>query len=337
MNTLALDIGGANIKLAHRAGETRSRPFALWREPEALPTVLRQTAAGLQVDAVVLTMTAELCDCYATKAAGVVAVLEAAVEAFPGVGIEVWGIDGAFHPVEAVRRTPALAAAANWLALATVAARLAGAGAGRSLLIDVGSTTADLIPLHDGAVAAKAWDDTSRLREGELVYAGVGRTPVFALADRLPFRGRAVRLCAELFATTRDIYLTLGETPEAPDDLDTADNRPATVEAARDRLARTIGADRDGFTPADARALAVSADAALTARLVDAAFQVIGAGGRPSRVIVSGSGEFLAARAAGRIVARGGTVTALGSLWGPAGSEAACARALLELRHGGDA
>ena len=70
-------------------------------------------------------MTAELCDCYPTKAEGVLAILEAATQAAGRPSLLVWGIDGRFHELDEIRRRPLLAAAANWLALATAAARLA--------------------------------------------------------------------------------------------------------------------------------------------------------------------------------------------------------------------
>jgi probable H4MPT-linked C1 transfer pathway protein len=328
---LALDIGGANVKLAHATGGVRSRPFALWREPDALPRVLAEAADGLPpFRRVLLTMTAELCDCFPTKRLGVLAVLDAVSAAFPGRPVSVWGLDGRFHEPGDVRDRPEIAAASNWLALATAAAGLAGVGP--ALLIDIGSTTTDLIPLDGGRVVATATDDTGRLRSGELVYAGVRRTPLCALAASLPFRGRATRLCAELFATTLDVYLTLGALAEDRSDTTTADGRPATVGAALDRLARMVGADRDGFSPADALALSRSADEVLLLRLTEAVLEACRPlGGRPDAVIAGGSGEFLAERLARRVVSPGGRVIGLGELWGPDASAAACARALLIL------
>ena len=179
------------------------------------------------------------------------------------------------------RRQPHLAAAANWLALANLAAR--SIPESRGLLIDIGSTTTDLIPLDRGGVAARGRSDTERLQTGELVYAGVRRTPVCALATELPFRGIATGLAAEIFASTLDVYLTLGDIAANPSDLSTADGRPATVEAARDRLARMVGADRDGFSQEDALAFAHAADECLIDRLVARGRAGHGADDRPPR------------------------------------------------------
>jgi probable H4MPT-linked C1 transfer pathway protein len=275
-------------------------------------------------------MTAELCDCYPTRAVGVRSVLEATLAASEGRPVAVWGVDGRFHGVDEVGDRPDLAAAANWLALAIRAARLIPPGPG--LLIDVGSTTTDLIPLLDGRARPGGRTDTERLQTGELVYVGVRRTPLCAVARELPFRGRPTGLTAELFATTLDVYLTLGEIPPDPDDLSTADGRPATAGAARDRLARMVGADREGFDSGDADAFARAADEVVLARLEAAALGATWPGlGRPRHAVVAGSGEFLARRLAGRVLETGGSVVSLAQAWGPVASVAACAHALVEL------
>lgn len=328
---LALDVGGANLKAAHSSGQSRALPFELWKRPDELARALGSLVATLPAaDRVALTMTAELCDCYPTKAVGVRAVLDAVQSGSEGRPTLVWGIDGRFHEVEEVREVPRLAAAANWLALATLAARLIPEGPG--LLVDIGSTTADLIPLIDGRVAVRGRTDTDRLQTGELVYAGVRRTPICSLGAELPFRGRSTGLTAELFATTLDVYLTLGEIPSDPKDLSPADGRPATADASVDRLARMVGADRDGFTAEDAFAFAQAADESLIGRLERAARRVTEATiGRPRNAVVAGSGEFLARRLASRVLGPGGSVVSLAEAWGPVASSAACAHALVEL------
>ena len=269
-------------------------PFEVWKRPDDLSSVIAAAAAALPASTrAAVTMTAELCDCYPTKTVGVNTVLDAAVAGLPGRSIVVWGVDGEFHGVADARRQPHLIAAANWLALATLAARVIPNS--RGLLIDIGTTTTDLIPLDHGRVAARGRSDTERLQTGELVYAGVRRTPVCALATELPFRGVPTGLAAEIFASTLDVYLTLGEIASNPTDLSTADGRPSTVEAARDRLARMIGNDSDGFSAEDAQAFAQAADACLLERLTLATERATKPTiGRPNAAVLSGSGEFLA-------------------------------------------
>jgi probable H4MPT-linked C1 transfer pathway protein len=153
------------------------------------------------------------------------------------------------------------------------------------------------------------------LRAGELVYTGVQRSPVCALVSEIPWRGAMYPVAQELFATTWDAYLTLGELPEEAENTSTADGRPATKEAARDRLARMICADREMFTPDDALAAARHIRDGQLALLIRAANGVVA---RPSdrrhlaprdefisrsemTALVCGTGEFLARQVAARL------------------------------------
>ena len=168
---VALDIGGANIKAAHSSGQALTIPFEVWKRPDELGRAIAAAAAALPLaDRAVVTMTAELCDCYPTKAVGVGAVLDAAVEGLQGRSIVVWGSTAQFHSVAEIRQNPQLAAAANWLALATLAARLVPAS--RGILIDIGTTTADLIPIDSGQVRRRGRTDTERLPDRRACLRG---------------------------------------------------------------------------------------------------------------------------------------------------------------------
>jgi probable H4MPT-linked C1 transfer pathway protein len=329
---IALDVGGANLKIAHETGPALTVSFEVWKRPGELARAIRAAVAKLPPSGhAAVTMTAELCDCFPTKGVGVKAVLDAVITALPRHTIAVWGVDGEFHLTGDIRRQPLLAAAANWLALAILAARLVREEC--ALLIDIGSTTTDLIPLDRGIVAARGKkNDTERLQFGELVYAGIRRTPVCALATELPFRGVSTGLAAEVFATTLDIYVTLGDIAPDPGDQSTADGRPATVSCARDRLARMVGADREGFSTDDALALAQAADHCLVRRLQIAAERACQPRiGRPTAAVVAGSGEFLARRLAEQLIEPGGRIISLNDEWGAMASSAACAHALAVL------
>jgi probable H4MPT-linked C1 transfer pathway protein len=333
MSWLALDIGGANLKAAHSDGLATTERFEVWRRPAELGTAIARLAATLPpFDRAAITMTAELCDCYSTRAEGVLAILDAATHALGDRPLVVWGINGAFHDPAVIRRRPLLAAGANWIALATVAARLVGDL--RGLMIDIGSTTTDLVALDKGRVASRGLFDTQRLWTGELVYAGVRRTPLCALATELPFghKGQPIGLASELFATTLDVFLTLGDIDPDPTDLATADGRGATVAAARDRLARMICADRQSFSSKLAVELSQTIADCLLRRLAQAADRVCQTTiGTPEVAVVAGSGEFLARRLAGRVLGPDRPIVSLADAWGRDASTAACARALLML------
>jgi hypothetical protein len=330
MDVLALDIGGANLKLASSAGAMRSEPFEVWRRPQELAGSLADLIAPYPRDLVAVTMTAELCDCFETKAAGVHAILDAVEWAAAQHGhaapIRVWLSDGRLVAPAEARGQPLAAAAANWVALATWAGRFCHAGP--ALLIDIGSTTSDIIPLLDGRAVPAGRTDLDRLARGELVYSGVRRTPVCAVLNRLRLGDRSVRVAAEWFATMEDVYVWRGELPERPDSAGTADARPALRTWARDRLARLVCADRTQLDDSAIGSIAEQAARAQLDLLVAARSEVEARLPRAAdHVIVAGSGEFLARR----VVSGADRVTSLAEQLGPAASHAACAYALAVL------
>ena len=143
-----------------------------------------------------------------------------------------------------------LVAASNWHALAKFAGRYAKQGP--ALMLDIGSTTSDLIPLLDGIPQALGQTDPDRLLSGELLYTGVERSPICAVTHKLPWRGQQCPVAHELFATTLDAYLVLQAFSEQPNNMHTADGRPATRRFAEQRLARMFCADPETFNSEDA-------------------------------------------------------------------------------------
>ncbi|MBI2479489.1 MAG: H4MPT-linked C1 transfer pathway protein, partial [Planctomycetia bacterium] len=251
MQWLALDIGGANLKIADGLGHAESISFELWRDPDHLTQELRTLIVQApHCDHLAVTMTGELADCFETKAAGVTFILDALDRAADGRHTRVYLSDGSLVAPQVAKRRPASVAAANWHVLARFATRFTHRQP--SLLIDVGSTTCDVIPLLDGEPATNHRSDTTRLLHGELLYAGVERTPVCALVSELPYRGHRCPIAREFFATTRDVYTLLGQLPEQPLSHNTADGRATTKAASRARVARMICADSEDFNHRDA-------------------------------------------------------------------------------------
>ncbi len=331
---LGLDIGGANLKAACADGAARSRPFALWQHPEQLGAELAALLRQLPpFDLLAVTMTAELCDCFDTKREGVNRVLDAVEASANGKPVLVWTTEGRFVPVGPAREEPLSVAAANWLALAAFAGRYCPAGP--ALLIDIGSTTTDIVPLLDGVPVPTGRNDLERLAAGELVYTGVSRTPVCAVLPEVVWRGHTFAPAAELFATTRDAYLLLGDVPEAPDDVNTADGRPATRSYAHARMARMVCADAEVLALDDALAIARQVRQAQEKLLREALAVVSGRlPGLPSCAVLSGSGEFLARRVLAEAAPRT-TVLSLNEQIGVEASEAACAYAVAVLASEG--
>jgi probable H4MPT-linked C1 transfer pathway protein len=286
VSVLGLDIGGANLKIAHSSGTAALEPFELWKHPNALLDVLR-TQMDLQppFELLAVTMTGEICDCFTTKREGVAAILDSVTRLAAHHPVLVWQTDGQLVDVATAKSRPIRTAAANWSALAHYAGRYVPKGSG--LLIDIGSTTTDIVPLAEGKPATAAQSDLERLRCHEMIYTGVRRTPVCAL---LGAEG-----AAEWFATTLDVYLLLGLIAEDANDRRTADGRPATRVAAQARLARMLCADSEELSEAATNALAVQVSKRQIELIRRATTMVASTLQSPlCGIVLAGSGEFLA-------------------------------------------
>jgi probable H4MPT-linked C1 transfer pathway protein len=334
MKWLALDIGGANLKAADGQGFAVSHPFPMWENPRQLTDALRAMISLVpKVDHIATTMTGELADCFTTKAEGVKFILNALQVAADGRHTRVYLTNGKLVSLQTAMRQPLLAASSNWHALASFAGRYSPEGSG--LLVDVGSTTCDMIPLVDGVPVTIGKTDPNRMVNGELVYSGVQRSPVCAIASLVPWRGRKCPLAQELFATMWDVYLMLGDLPEEPNATHTADHRPATKVAARDRLARSICADRETFSETDARLVADALAQAQLRKIAAIAVQLIARLQQPPHtVVISGRGEFLARRILDELKLKAAVVSLSREL-GPELSRCAPAHALAVIAREG--
>lgn len=329
MSWLAADIGGANLKLADSGTFTRTRAFAMWRHPHQLSAQLQEMlAAAPSHRNLAVTMTGELADCFTTKVEGVRFILQQVQQALPSDWqSRVYLTDGRLVSIPTALDEPWAAAASNWHALAAFAGRFVPCGP--AMMIDIGSTTCDLIPLVDGCPASIGRDDTARMLGGHLLYTGVQRSPICAVLERVPYRGAVCPPAQEWFATMRDAYLVLGEIEEQPECCETADGRPATRQAARARLARMVCADLSQFDSADAEAMARAA-AEAQARHLASAFRQAAATVTPAAIIVSGQGDFLLRRML-RIVGFGGPILWLADRLNRTVSQVATAHALAVL------
>ena len=324
---IGLDIGGVNTKAVRRGdGPPRTvlRPYDLIRDREALTTVLHDVAAALggePAELVALTMTAELSDEFRTKREGVGFVLDAVEAAFPGRVLVFTTAGELVRPTEA-RARPLEVAAANWVAGArAVAARHADA-----LMLDVGSTTTDVIPIAAGRLAAGGRTDLDRLLAGELVYTGALRTNLAAIAPRVPVRGGWCPVASEWFAISADVHLILGHLAPAAYTCPTPDGRAATVAFARERVARLVCSDLEQLGRGEVDGIAAYLHTEQVGGIAAAARRAGAHCTDAAPVVPLGVGAFLARAVAERL---GRPVVELP--WSEAERDAAPAAALAEL------
>jgi (4-(4-[2-(gamma-L-glutamylamino)ethyl]phenoxymethyl)furan-2-yl)methanamine synthase len=297
-NIMGWDIGGAHLKAAHLqpklgAINVYQQPCQLWKGldklQEAVKTILDQVilSTGLHV----ITMTGELVDLFDSREEGVKRILEVMGKHLINSELMVYaGRDGLLKMAEINTKHYESIASANWLASATWAAKKQGSG----LFVDIGSTTTDILLLNDGEVLAEGYSDYERLVSQELIYTGIVRTPVMAVAQTAHDQGEEVGLMAEYFATMADVYRVTGELAECYDQTETADGAEKTVPASAKRLARMIGCDHKDHELPRWQALAEDLRAQQLLRIENACKRVMWMElAENSPIIGAGIGRFL--------------------------------------------
>ncbi len=292
------DLGGAHLKAARlgpgrRVERVAQLPCALWRGLAELRAALDAAMAQLETaDLHAVTMTGEMVDLFPNRAQGVRALLKEMADRFGGDRLRIFDNDGGFCAADEAVTAPLRVASANWLAAAAVVAAFEP----DALFIDVGSTTTDLIPIRGGRIRTHGRDDAARLASGELVYAGVVRTPVMAMGEAVPFGGDRVPLIAEWFAAAADVYRLTGQLPDGADQHPSADGGDKSVAASARRLARMIGRDAESVEQEQWRELAQWLAGAQARRLQAAAGRLLAGEPLPADapVVAAGVGRFLA-------------------------------------------
>lgn len=339
MTVLALDIGGANIKAVTSDGRAITSAFPLWKHPDQLHAALNNLFHEVDsFDSILLTMTGELCDCFETRQVGTLHILDS-VRLWAGKQpVLVWSMTQCgFNSLDEAKQSPLDVASANWHAQATHVAKQHHDRVG--LLVDIGSTTTDIIPFGAGEVTTKATTDRERLREGSLIYTGAARTAVSTVAQTIEWKGYRQHVVAEQFATMSDVYTLLGNVAESETDCDTADDRPRTRKHCANRILRMVGSDLCMNSIDDATELAkafAESQSQLLSQAIRAALDVVDSNSGKEKtplIVLSGSGEFLGQRAL-YTFSSSVEIIRQSEQSSTANSEAACALALLQLHQG---
>ena len=297
------DLGGAHLKaaLSERPGQLTGVlqiPCPLWRGLDVLDRAIGSVLNTWPQDARhIVTMTGELADLFPDRATGVKALVDHMLKRLPIDSISVFaGRVGLISAADTLRHLE-LIASANWLATATCVASCLEQG----LLVDIGSTTTDIIPVKGGQVLTISATDADRLARDELVYTGVVRTPVCAVTGRAPFRGEWQHLAAEFFSSMADIYRLLGVLPKGADQMETPDGRGKNWTDSMHRLARMLGRDATLSEQAEWRLVAAYIARRQLNKIQDAMDRVLSGNqlDRTAPLIGAGVGRFLVRRLAG--------------------------------------
>lgn len=223
---IGIDIGGANLKVVDEHG-AHIHYCPLWKETSVREILQEYSSA----DNAAVVMSGELADCFSSKQEGINFLYDAVRNVFPNA--KFYGIDGKFHtkPVSQI-------AAANWLVMADVL-RFKYPDC---LLVDMGSTTTDIVPLNAWETL-KGQTDFIRLKTGMLLYYGLLRTPVSSLIRRISPDGNDILLSTEYFACSGDAHLLMEMITSDMYSTATPDSCSTSWNHCLRRMARMVCAD----------------------------------------------------------------------------------------------
>jgi (4-(4-[2-(gamma-L-glutamylamino)ethyl]phenoxymethyl)furan-2-yl)methanamine synthase len=238
------DIGGAHLKAVSLDSSGNivrciQLPCPLWQGLQHLEQGVDQILAASSATLHSITMTGELVDLFSSRGEGVMAIADTMARKLNNKNICFFAGAKGFVSFEACENNIEHIASMNWYATGLYTASKIP----QALVIDIGSTTTDMMIVNDGKVCAQGVTDFTRMASDELVYSGLVRTPLMALAQKIIFQGSEVGVMAEYFATTADVYRLLGKLAEEADQQPAADNGDKTAHASARRIARMIGRD----------------------------------------------------------------------------------------------
>ncbi len=288
MKIIGLDIGGANTKCVLLENDStcyKSVYFPLWKKENCskLEDLLKSFG---KADVVCTVMTAEICDTFPSIEYGVKFVEKTVKSAFPTSLHLFFNCKGELrNSAEPARDF----AAANWVASATYLMK----SMDDFLLVDMGSTTTDLIPVKGEIKAVSS--DLERLRRGELLYVGVVRTPLFYVL-RYSKTVKA-KLVPEYYALIGDALLITNDLSLEKYVCETPDGRGKSYEECCQRIAREFCCDREEI---DCKAVAEEAKEELI-KIVGSAIEWQVVKWNINTVVACGIGDFIVRSAAKRV------------------------------------
>lgn len=225
---LGIDVGGANLKVAHKDG-AEIVYFPMWKKARELESLLKNISKKYDAKKAGVVMTAELADVFESKRDGVNFVANACKNAFE----EVVFLDIEGNLSDRID-DPLKFAASNWIASCKF---LISEGFRNFLFVDIGSTTTDIIPVTDKIEAAKT--DYERLKREEMLYFGILRTPVFYILREF----ENAKLVPEYFSITADVFILTDDINSSDYTCETPDGKGRDKFSCKRRLARSLCCD----------------------------------------------------------------------------------------------
>ena len=237
MKIIGWDIGGAHIKAAKidfnkKTSKTKQIYSPIWKNLNYLKKSIKLIKKKLgKTNYHAITMTAELSDIFPDRKKGVNHVVNLSSKILGEKNIFFYSKKSFLIKKLAIKK-PFELNSMNWHATASFISNFFP----NCILVDIGSTTTDIIPIKNKKIISKGVSDYQRLKSNELIYLGVLRTPIQAVE-------RKKNLINENFANLSDVYRVLNKIPSTFDLLPTLDRKTKNKHDSARRIARIFGKD----------------------------------------------------------------------------------------------
>ncbi len=237
---LGIDIGGAHVKYVglnknNCVNFVKYSECPLWKGLENLKKEIRFINDFFDKSVVIgITMTAELCDIFKNRHDGGKLIVKICNNLS----------QKKFYYTKSAKvfcENPLISniISMNWHSIG----KLIETKFKNALIVDFVSTTTDFICVKNFKIQNKNFNDFSRLRNHELLYTGLTRTPIIGIQKNFFVKGKEYKVIPEFFATMSDVYRIKNKISTEIDIDETADKRQKTLEQSLIRLSRNIGFD----------------------------------------------------------------------------------------------
>ena len=242
------DIGGAHIKYCVESEESDVIwydiiDFDFWKDYDKLSELIVNICKKYHKKGFSLvnyfTMSAEMCDCFDNRRAGVKYILNQIQKI--KYSSYIFSKDGLIK-LDSKHKVPQDGVGSyNWYASALYLSRLMD----NAILIDFGSTTCDFSIIKNGKIQNRRTSDIDGMYTKELLYTGCSRTPIYAHISEIRYRNRIYRIIPENFSSMSDISIILGNLNKRDIYSKSSDGSSHSLSQSYKRISRSFGFDYD--------------------------------------------------------------------------------------------
>jgi len=242
------DLGGAHIKYCVESQASNIIwydiiPFDFWKDYSKLSALIRGICKQYHEKGSLIenyfTMSAEMCDCFENRRAGVKYILNQIKKI--KYSSYIFSKNGLSKLDNKYKIYPDKVGSYNWYASALYISKLIN----NVILIDFGSTTCDFSIIKNGKILNRRTSDIDGMLTGELLYTGCSRTPIYAHINQIRFGNKIYNIIPENFSSMSDVNIILGKLDKRDVYSKSSDGSNHSLLQSYKRICRSFGFDYD--------------------------------------------------------------------------------------------